>query len=127
MSMRWFATLIVMLSLSGCVFTFIPLVPDPIHLEPRLIFKTGSALTRVGEHIVLHLELAKVPNEGFIGAYLYRALPDGGEEKIGEDSKLANPFTTSLEFRLSDAVVGQYRALVFWQGSVERQFEFDLK
>jgi hypothetical protein len=125
--MRWFAALLMMLSLSGCVFTFIPLVPDLIRLEPRLTFKTGSELTRVGEHIVLHLELAKVPSEGFIGAYLYRALPDGGEEKIGEDSKLANPQTTSLEFRLSDAVVGQYRALVFWQGSVERQFEFDLK
>ena len=125
--MRWFAALLVMLSLSGCVFTFIPLVPDPIRLEPRLTFKTGSELTRIGEQIVLHLELAKVPSEGFVGAYLYRALPDGGEEKIAEDSKLANPQTTSLEFRLSEAVVGQYRALVFWQGAVERQFEFDLK
>jgi hypothetical protein len=125
--MRWFAALLVLLSLSGCVFTVIPLVPEKIHLEPRLTFKAGSQLAQVGEHIVLHLELAKVPSEGFVGAYLYRALPDGGEEKIGEDSKLANPQTTSLEFRLSDAVVGQYRALVFWQGAVERQFEFELK
>jgi hypothetical protein len=125
--MRWSVALLVMLSLSGCVFTFIPLVPEKIHLEPRLTFKTGSQLAQVGEHIVLHLELAKVPSEGFVGAYLYRALPDGGEEKIGEDSKLANPQTTSLEFRLGDAVVGQYRALVFWQGAVERQFEFELK
>ena len=125
--MRWFAAVLMMLSLSGCVFTFIPLVPEKINLEPRLTFRPGSQLAQIGEHIVLHLELAKVPNEGFVGAYLYRALPDGGEEKIAEDSKLANPQTTSLEFRLSDAVVGQYRALVFWQGSVERQFEFDLK
>jgi hypothetical protein len=124
---RWLAALILMLSLSGCVFTFIPLVPEKIQFEPRLTFKTGSQLAQVGEHIVLHLELAKVPNEGFVGAYLYRALPDGGEEKIGEDSKLANPQTTSLEFRLGEAVVGQYRALVFWQGAVERQFEFELK
>ena len=125
--MRWFAALFMMLSFSGCVFTFIPLVPEKIQLEPRLSFKAGSELRHVGEHIVLHLELAKVPSEGFVGAYLYRALPDGGEEKIGEDSKLANPQTTSLEFRLGDAVVGQYRALVFWQGAVERQFEFELK
>jgi hypothetical protein len=125
--MRWFAALIMLLSLSGCVFTFIPLVPEKINLEPRLTFKIGSQLAQVGEHIVLHLELAKVPSEGFVGAYLYRALPDGGEEKIGEDSKLANPQTTSLEFRLGDAVIGQYRALVFWQGAVERQFEFELK
>jgi hypothetical protein len=125
--MRLFAALIAMLSLCGCVFTFIPLVPEPIRLEPRLTLKPGSGLSRVGEHIVLHLELAKVPSEGFVGAFLYRALPDGGEEKVGEDSKLANPATTSLEFRLADAVVGQYRALVFWGGSVERQFEFDLR
>jgi hypothetical protein len=125
--MRWFAALLMMLSLSGCVFTFIPLVPEKIQLEPRLSFKTGSQLAQVGEHIVLHLELAKVPSEGFVGAYLFRALPDGGEEKIGEDSKLADPSTTSLEFRLGDAVIGQYRALVFWQGAVERQFEFELK
>jgi hypothetical protein len=125
--MRSITALLVMLSLSGCVFTFIPLVPEKINLEPRLAFKAGSGLKQVGEDIVLHLELARVPSEGFIGAYLYRALPDGGEEKIGEDSKLANPKTVSLEFRLSDAVVGQYRALVFWQGSVERQFEFELK
>jgi hypothetical protein len=125
--MRWLVVVVMILSLSGCVFTFIPLVPDKIQLEPRLTFKTGSQLVQVGEHIVLHLELAKVPSEGFVGAYLYRSLPDGGEEKIGEDSKLANPQTTSLEFRLSEAVVGQYRALVFWQGAVERQFEFELK
>jgi hypothetical protein len=125
--MRWLVVLVMMLSLSGCVFTFIPLVPEKIQLEPRLTFKTGSQLAQVGEHIVLHLELAKVPSEGFVGVYLYRALPDGGEEKIGEDSKLANPQTTNLEFRLGDAVIGQYRALVFWQGAVERQFEFELK
>jgi hypothetical protein len=125
--MRWLVVVVTMLSISGCVFTFIPLVPEKIQLEPRLTFKAGSELRQVGEDIVLHLELAKVPSEGFVGAYLYRALPDGGEEKIGEDSKLANPQTTSLEFRLSDAVVGQYRALVFWQGAVERQFEFELK
>lgn len=125
--MRLFAAILVIVSLSGCVFTFIPLVPEKIQLEPRLTFKTGSQLAQVGEHIVLHLELAKVPREGFVGAYLYRALPDGGEEKIGEDSKLANPQTTNLEFRLGDAVIGQYRALVFWQGAVERQFEFELK
>jgi hypothetical protein len=125
--MRWLAALLVSISLTGCVFTFIPLVPEKIHLESRLTFKNGSQLTQVGEYIVLRLELANVPSEGFVGAYLYRALPDGGEEKIGEDSKLANPQTTSLEFRLSDAVVGQYRALVFWQGAVERQFEFELK
>jgi hypothetical protein len=125
--MRWLLALVMILTLSGCVFTFIPLVPEKIQLEPRLSFKAGSELLQVGEHIVLHLELAKVPSEGFIGAYLYRALPDGGEEKIGEDSKLANPQTTTLEFRLGDAVVGQYRALVFWKNAVERQFEFELK
>jgi hypothetical protein len=125
--MRWLFALLMSFSLSGCVFTFIPLVPEKIQLEPRLTFKAGSELKRVGEHIVLHLELAKVPSEGFVGAYLYRALPDGGEEKVAEDSKLANATTTSLEFRLSEAVVGQYRALVFWQGAVERQFEFELK
>jgi hypothetical protein len=125
--MRWLFALLMSFSLSGCVFTFIPLMPEKIQLEPRLTFKAGSELKRVGEHIFLHLELAKVPSEGFVGAYLYRALPDGGEEKVAEDSKLADPKTTSLEFRLSDAVVGQYRALVFWQGAVERQFEFELK
>jgi hypothetical protein len=125
--MRWFLALLLSLSLSGCVYTFIPLVPKPIVLEPRLSLKSGSGLLQVDDQIVLHLELSKVPSEGFVGVFLYRALPDGGEEKVGEDSKLAAPGTVSLEFRLADAVVGSYRALVFWQGSVERQFEFVLR
>jgi hypothetical protein len=108
--------------LSGCAFTFIPLIPEPIRLEPRLLVGSNSALERQGAEIVLRLELTRVPNEGYVSLYLYR-----GDDKIGEDSKLARLDTRSLEFRFSPAVIGRYRAVVFWASSVVRQFDLEVR
>ena len=114
-------------SLSGCAFSFVPLVPKPLAFEPRFAVGAESRLERRGPDLYLTLALTSVPAEGYVSVFLYRRNEKGGEEKIAEDSKLANPGTRSLEFRLFDAVVGRYRAVVFWQDSVARQFDFELQ
>ena len=125
--MRLAALLLGMLALSGCAFTFIPLVPKPLSLEPRFTVGAESKLERRGSDLYLTLQLVRVPAEGYVSVYLYRRNEKGGEEKIAEDSKLATPDTKALEFRLYEALVGRYRAVVFWQDSVARQFDFELQ
>lgn len=119
--MRPFFGLIALL-LSGCAFTFIPLNPNPIRLEPKLVIGTASSLERQTAEIVLRLELRRVPQEGYLSVFLYR-----NDDKIAEDSKLARPDTRGLEFRFNESVVGRYRAVVFWQESVVRQFDLEIK
>ena len=108
--------------LSGCAFTFIPLNPNPIRLEPKFVIGSASSLERQTSEIVLKLELRRVPQQGYVSVFLYR-----NDDQIAEDSKLARTDTTDLEFRFSDAVVGRYRAVVFWKESVARQFDLEVK
>jgi hypothetical protein len=108
--------------LSGCAFTFIPLNPNPIRLEPKLTIGSESSLERQTAEIVLKLALHRVPQQGYISVFLYR-----DDDKVAEDSQLARTDTTDLEFRFSEATVGRYRAVVFWKESIVRQFDLEVK
>ena len=110
------------IALSACSYTFIPLTPRPLELPPAILINAASVLTRSQDRIVLRVMLDQVPSEGYLSASLYR-----DEERISEDSKLIDDAATSLEFDLSEARVGQYRAYLFWQGAIVRQFEFTLE
>ena len=110
------------IALSACSYTFIPLTPRPLELPPAILINAASVLTRSQDRIVLRVKLDQVPSEGYLSASLYR-----DEERISEDSKLIDDAATSLEFDLSEARVGQYRAYLFWQGAIVRQFEFTLE
>jgi hypothetical protein len=46
---------------------------------------------------------------------------------VTEDSKLISVNTQSLEWKLTDALLGRYRAYLFWQGDVVRALDFVLE
>ncbi len=109
-------------ALSACSYTFIPLTPRPLELPPAILINAGSTLMRSQDRIVLRVTLDQVPSEGYLSASLYR-----DDERVSEDSKLIDDAAKNLEFDLSEARVGQYRAYLFWQGAIVRQFEFTLE
>jgi hypothetical protein len=108
--------------LTACSYTFIPLTPRPLELPPALIVGRDSVLTRSQDRVVLRVRLQHVPEEGYLSASLLR-----DDERVSEDSKLIAPGARDVEFDLSEARVGVYRAYLFWQGAVVRQFEFTLE
>lgn len=110
------------MALGACSYTFIPLTPRPLELPPAILISASSVLTRSQDRIVLRVNLDTVPSEGYLSASLYR-----DDERVSEDSKLIDATAVSLEFDLTEARVGQYRAYLFWQGAIVRQFEFTLE
>jgi hypothetical protein len=118
--MRLLVSLVLMLFVS-CSYTFLPLTPAPLSLEPRLVLGR-SELTRSGNDILLRLEFQKIPNEGYLSVKLER-----NDDPVTEDSKLISLSTQSLEWKLTDAVLGRYRAYLFWQGDVVRALDFVLE
>ena len=122
---RWPVTigLIALIALlTGCSFSFIPLTPRPLELPPAIIVNAASALTRSQDRIVLNVVLDKVPNEGYLSASLYF-----DDDRLSEDSRLIDPNARALTFDLAEAKLGAYRAYLFWQGAIVRQFEFVLE
>ncbi len=124
--MRYLLSLTIMLLLSSCSFTFIPFAPRPLEIPPAIIIANTSVLTRRQNTIVLRFNLGKVPNEGYLSASLYLKT-DRTERRIAEDSQLITVNSKNLEFSFPDAKIGTYRAYLFWQGSIVRQFEFVLE
>jgi hypothetical protein len=119
--MRLFINLALVLALSSCSYTFLPLTPAPLKLEPRLVLGRAE-LTRSGADILLRLEFQKIPSEGYLSVKLER-----NDDPVTEDSKLISVNTQSLEWKLTDAVLGRYRAYLFWQGDVVRALDFVLE
>lgn len=113
--------LILIVALSSCSYTFLPLTPAPLKLEPRLVLGRAE-LTRSGANILLRLEFLKIPLEGYLSVKLER-----NDDPVTEDSKLISVNTQSLEWKLSDAVLGRYRAYLFWQGDVVRALDYVLE
>jgi hypothetical protein len=124
-SSRWpsrFGFILALIALSSCTFTFLPLTPKPLEIPPAVLIGDESVLTRSQAEIVLRIKLEKVPSEGYLSAALYLEA-----KKVAEDSKLIAPNAQNLEFKLGEAKLGKYRAYLFWQGNVVRQFEFNLE
>ena len=123
---KYFRLLPFALCLLSCSFTFIPFAPRPLEIPPAIIIGNDSVLSRSQDSIVLRVKLTKVPNEGYLSASLYLKT-DRTEKRIAEDSKLITSASSELVFTFPEAKIGQYRAYLFWQGSIVRQFEFVLK
>jgi hypothetical protein len=119
--MRLFVKLALIFALSSCSYTFLPLTPAPLSLEPRLVLGRAE-LTRSGSDILLRLEFQKIPAEGYLSVKLER-----NDDPVTEDSKLISVSTQSLEWKLTGAVLGRYRAYLFWQGDVVRALDFVLE
>jgi hypothetical protein len=112
--------------LFSCSFTFIPFAPQALEIPPAIIIGNDSVLGRSQDSIVLRVKLTKVPSEGYLSASLYLKT-ERTERRIAEDSKLITAGSRNLEFVFPEAKIGSYRAYLFWQGSIVRQFEFDLR
>ncbi len=125
-SSRWLlcplVSVLLFMALSSCTFTFLPLTPKPLEIPPAVLIGDDSVLTRSQAEIVLRIKLEKVPSEGYLSAALYLEA-----KKVAEDSKLISPNAQNLEFKLGEAKLGRYRAYLFWQGNIVRQFEFNLE
>jgi hypothetical protein len=101
-------------------------VPSKTALPVGIVLASDSALGREQAKLVLRLRLQQLPNEGYLAVYLYR-----NDERVAEDSRYLTPnaLTDQPEqrFSLSEAQVGRYRAIVFWQNRIVRQFELEVK
>jgi hypothetical protein len=109
-------------ALASCTYTFIPLLPQKIQVEERLVVGPGTRFERRDADLVLTVALETVPSEGYLSAFLYR-----GDDKIGEDSRLITPASTSAQFVFAGAQVGEYRAVLFWGGETLRQVELEVR
>ncbi|MFN3266571.1 MAG: hypothetical protein ACK41E_07000, partial [Deinococcales bacterium] len=98
----------------------------PLAIPPAIIIAKDSNLGRSQDTIVLRVRLLKVPSEGYLSASLYLKA-NRSEKRVGEDSQLVTPNSSSLEFVFPEAKTGEYRAYLFWQGNIVRQFEFELE
>jgi hypothetical protein len=114
------------LVLTSCSFTFIPFAPRPLDIPPAIIIGNDSQLGRSQDVVVLRVRLVKVPSEGYLSASLYLKT-NRTEKRIAEDSKLITQSTGNLEFAFPEAKLGEYRAYLFWQGNIVRQFEYKLE
>jgi hypothetical protein len=121
----WFLAFVLCL-LPACSFTFLPFAPRPLGIPPAIIVGNDSSLGRSQNTVVLRVRLVKVPGEGYVSASLYLKA-NRTERRIGEDSKLITPDSSNLEFVFPEAKTGEYRAYLFWQGNIVRQFEFRLE
>jgi hypothetical protein len=121
----WFLAFVLCL-LPACSFTFLPFAPRPLAIPPAIIVGNDSSLGRSRDTVVLRVRLVKVPSEGYLSASLYLKT-NRTERRIGEDSKLIAPDSSRLEFVFPEAKTGEYRAYLFWQGNIVRQFEFRLE
>ena len=108
--------------LTSCTYTFLPLVPEKVKAEPRLVTTGETRLERQDDGLVLVVRLSRVPSEGYLSAFLYR-----DDVKLGEDSRLIGPGSTEASFRFPGAQVGEYRAMLFWGGETLRQLELAVR
>lgn len=122
----YFYLLSLLFFLVSCSFTFVPFAPRPLAIPPAIIIASDSSLGRSQDSMVLRVRLVKVPSEGYLSASLYLKA-NRTERRIGEDSKLITADSSSLEFVFPEAKTGEYRAYLFWQGNIVRQFEFKLE
>jgi hypothetical protein len=123
-----------LLPLSACTYSVIPLVPSKTALPTALLFEPTSALVRERDRLVLHLHLRSVPDEGYLAVYLYQ-----NDLRVAEDSRYLTPTANGysdgysdnngslLMLNLAKAQLGRYRAVVFWQNRIVRQFEIEVK
>lgn len=114
---KWLGSVFAVVLLGGCAFTFWPIIPEALPDQSGVM--AVESLTRDGSNILVHVRLDRVPHEGFVSVFLYR-----DDAKVGEDSKLVTAGDgQEASFSFDPAVLGAYRAIVFFDGIALRQSE----
>lgn len=116
-------SLLPLLALSGCAFTYLPLVREARVPDPRLTVLRESELVQADGALELTLALESVPEADWLAVQWFA--PSNSE--VAAESVWLEPAPTaqSLELALPGRVVlenGLWRAVVSYQGRLIRQF-----
>lgn len=118
-----FVPLLSLLALSGCAFTYTPLVREARTPDPRLTVLRESGLVQADGALELTLALRSVPEADWLAVQWF----DPSNSEVAAESVWLEPAaaTQSLELALPSRVVlqnGLWRAVVSYQGRLIRQF-----
>ena len=115
-------TLLPLLPLSGCAFTYVPLVREARTPDPRLTVLRESRLVEADGALELTLALERVPEADWLAVQWF----DPGNSEVAAESVWLEPAAAqTLELALPGRVVlenGLWRAVVSYQGRLIRQF-----
>jgi hypothetical protein len=127
---RWMGLITLPMLLVACSYSVVPLVPQPLTRQQLavggLVLGAESGLERQQQHLNLRLAIRGLPQAGYLSVYLYR-----NDTQVAENSRYLQSEPQSqpqeLILTLSEAQLGRYRAVVFWENRVIRQFELEIK
>jgi hypothetical protein len=104
-------------ALSGCRYTFVPLVPAPVEVTlPTRV--TAATLERDGDALLLRARVDGHFSPGYLSVVWF----DGARE-LGRDSVYLDPAQREATFRLDAPDPGAFRAVITFGGNVLRQVE----
>lgn len=116
------------LILSGCAFTYIPLVREPKVPEPRLYVSDSSELLQTEGSLALMLTIETVPEPDWLAVQWFNP----ANEEVYATSLWLEPaakpqkVTSTLPARIA-LEDGLWRTVISYQGLLERQFSATLK
>ena len=118
--MRYLALLLL---LSGCTFTYIPVVREVRAPEPRLSVLNASELRQTGTSLELELALGTVPEADWLAVQWFG--PDNDEVAAASVWLEPAPDPQTLTLALPPRVAltdGLWRAVLSYQGQLARHF-----
>ncbi len=106
------------LALTGCRYTFVPLVPPLTQgTFPTRLADVG--VTRDGDTLTLTATLQDARSSGYLSCVWYL-----GSEEVGRDTVFVDPQGRVARFKLPAPTRGAYRADLAFEGTVLRQVEY---
>ncbi len=117
-----------LLLLTSCSYTYIPLIPSKQTKESRLELHTSKGLSTENERLQLSLFLYEVPQEAWLAVQWFEPL---GNE-VASASKWVTPESVGEEliFVLPEDIemkYGTWRTIASFQGELIRQFSLEVK
>lgn len=116
-----------LLALSACTYSYIPPVPEARMPTPRIDVRGSAGLTRDGEGLRLQVSLNNIPEADWLAVQWF----DPQNRKVASDSTWIAPADegeTRMLYLPGSVTLsaGTWRAVLFYQGAVVRQFSIEL-
>ena len=128
MTRRLLLFLLLVLTLGGCAFTYIPLVRTPNPITPRLLVAETSEIVETERSLELVLQLESVPEADWLAVQWFSPANEVAYATSLwiEPAAQTQRVTTALspEIELSE---GLWRAVISYQGVLERQFSVSVQ
>ncbi|ADV68268.1 hypothetical protein [Deinococcus maricopensis] len=114
--------LLLAVTLGGCRYTFVPLIPPEVRATMPVRLTEGT-LTRTGDTLTARARLdPRTLPAGTSGGYL-SVVWALGDRELARDSVYLDAAQTLAEFRLAAPDKGNYRATLLWDGAALRQLD----